>query len=149
MTHASSHTFHLDAATERLILSYPLLTAEEEQVLAREGSDEAREKLVVSNLRLVESIALKFSGCGLEATEFLFIFALFTFAVSSVTALTLLYSGEEHGQLGLHGCRSEQVGGLAHRYTCLDDLHTKYGEVLNLHTGNLIDAVDPNAEWIY
>ena len=69
MTHASSHTFHLDAATERLILSYPLLTAEEEQVLAREGSDEAREKLVVSNLRLVKSIVLKFKGYGLEATD--------------------------------------------------------------------------------
>lgn len=69
MTHASSRTFHLDAATERLISSYPVLTAEDEQVLACEGSDEARDKLVVSNLRLVKSIVFKFSGCGLEATD--------------------------------------------------------------------------------
>ncbi len=69
MAHASSHTFQLDAATERLISSYPLLAAEEEQTLAREGSDEARDKLVVSNLRLVKSIVLKFKGCGLEATD--------------------------------------------------------------------------------
>ena len=69
MTHASFYTFHLDAATERLIASYPLLTAEAEQVLAREGSDAAHDKLVVSNLRLVKSIVLKFSGCGLEATD--------------------------------------------------------------------------------
>ncbi len=69
MTHASFHTFHLDAATERLILSYSLLTAEEEQSLAHDGSDSARDKLVVSNLRLVKSIVLGFSGCGLEATD--------------------------------------------------------------------------------
>ena len=81
--------------------------------------------------------------------RFLFIFAPFTFVVSSATALTLLYSGEEHGQLGLHGCGAEQVGGLAHRHTLIDDLRIKRGEVLNLHTGNLIDASDPNAEWVY
>ena len=69
MTHTSSHRFQLDAATERLISSYPRLTAEEEHVLAREGSDEARDKLVVSNLRLVKYIVLKFSGCGLEAMD--------------------------------------------------------------------------------
>ena len=69
MAHASSRTFQLDAATERLISSYPVLTAEEEQALARKGSDEARDKLAVSNLRLVKSIVLKFSGCGLEATD--------------------------------------------------------------------------------
>ncbi|MCY3724058.1 MAG: sigma-70 family RNA polymerase sigma factor [Candidatus Poribacteria bacterium] len=45
------------------------MTAEEEQFLAREGSDEARDKLVVSNLRLVKSMVLKFSGCGLEAMD--------------------------------------------------------------------------------
>ena len=81
--------------------------------------------------------------------RFLFIFAPFIFVVSSATALTLLYSGEEHGQLGLHGCGAEQVGGLAHRHTLIDDLRIKHGEVLNLHTGNLIDASDPNAEWVY
>lgn len=81
--------------------------------------------------------------------SFLFILALFTFAANPVEALTILYSGEEHGQLGLHGCGTEQVGGLAHRQTLIDDLCRKHGTVLNLHTGNLIDASDPNAEWIY
>lgn len=44
----------------------------------------------------------------------LFILLLLLCLVNSVTALTILYSGEENGQLGLHGCGSEQVGGLAH-----------------------------------
>ncbi len=78
----------------------------------------------------------------------LFLSAFFTASVSSA-ALTLLYSGEEHGQLGLHGCGTEQVGGLAHRQTLLNDLRRKHGAVLNIHTGNLIDASDPNAEWVY
>ena len=34
MTHASFHTFQLDAATERLVSSYPRLTSEEERALA-------------------------------------------------------------------------------------------------------------------
>ena len=85
----------------------------------------------------------------LSPYSFLFITILFAFVVSPATALTLLYSGEEHGQLSLHGCGAEQVGGLAHRHTLIDDLRIKHGEVLNLHTGNLIDAADPNAEWIY
>ncbi len=80
---------------------------------------------------------------------FLFIFPLFTFAVSSATALTLVYSGEEHGQLGLHGCGTEQIGGLAHRQTLIDDLRLKHGTVLNLHTGNLVDPANANAEWVY
>lgn len=80
---------------------------------------------------------------------FLFIVSFLIFAVKPVTALTLFYSGEEHGQLGLHGCGTEQVGGLAHRHTLIADLSRKYDAVLNLHTGNLIDATDQNAEWIY
>ena len=78
-----------------------------------------------------------------------FILALFTFAVDPAEALTILYSGEEHGQLGLHGCGTEQVGGLAHRQTLITDLRIRHDTVLNLHTGNLIDPTDPNAEWIY
>ena len=69
MTHANSHTFQLDVATERLISSYLPLTPEEEQHLAQNGSDESRDKLVESNLRLVKSIVLKFSGCGFEASD--------------------------------------------------------------------------------
>ena len=79
----------------------------------------------------------------------LFVLTLFTFAALPAEALIILYSGEERGQLGLHGCGTEQVGGLAHRHTLIDDLRTKHRSVLNLHTGNLIDASDPNAEWIY
>ena len=85
MAHANSHTFQLDAATERLISSYPLLTAEEEQSLAREGSDAAHDKLVVSNLRLVKSLVLEFRGCGLEATD------LFSAGVTSLVKAAAAY----------------------------------------------------------
>ena len=60
-----------------------------------------------------------------------------------------LYSGEEHGQLDLHGCGTEQVGGLAHKQTLISNLCTKREVVLNLHTGNLINPSDANAEWVY
>ena len=81
---------------------------------------------------------------------FLFIATLLLCSVKSANALTIFYSGEEHGQLGLHGCGSEQVGGLAHRYTLIENLYIKHpGAVLNLHTGNLIDATDQNVEWTY
>ena len=77
------------------------------------------------------------------------VLVLFAFAVNRADALTILYSGEEHGQLGLHGCGTEQVGGLAHRHTLISDLSTRHDAVLRLHIGNLIDATDKNAEWIY
>ena len=81
---------------------------------------------------------------------FLFIATLLLCSVKSANALTIFYSGEEHGQLGLHGCGSEQVGGLAHRYTLIENLYIKHPDaVLNLHTGNLIDATDQNVEWTY
>ena len=81
---------------------------------------------------------------------FLFIVTLLLCSVKSANALTIFYSGEEHGQLGLHGCGSEQVGGLAHRYPLIENLYIKHpGAVLNLHTGNLIDATDQNVEWTY
>ena len=79
-----------------------------------------------------------------------YIVLLLIITVKPVSALTLFYLGEEQGQLGLHGCGSEQVGGLAHRYTLIENLYIKHpGAVLNLHTGNLIDAKDKNAEWVY
>lgn len=81
---------------------------------------------------------------------FLFIVSLLLCSVNSATALTIFYSGEEQGQLGLHGCGNEQVGGLAHRHWLIENLYIKHpGPVLNLHTGNLIDATDENAEWVY
>jgi len=79
----------------------------------------------------------------------LLMLALSIVAANHAIALTLLYSGEEQGQLGLHGCGTEQVGGLAHRHTLVTDLRIKHGAVLNLHTGNLIDPTDETAEWIY
>ena len=82
--------------------------------------------------------------------RFLSIITLLICTIDPATALTLFYSGEEHGQLGLHGCGSEQVGGLAHRHTLIENLYIKHpGAVLNLHIGNLIDATDENAEWVY
>ena len=79
----------------------------------------------------------------------LFVLTLFTFAAKPVDALVILYSGEERGQLGLHGCGTEQVGGLANRCTLIEDLYIRHSEVLNLHVGNLIDPTDANAEWVY
>ena len=80
----------------------------------------------------------------------LFILPLLLCSAKTLPALTIFYSGEEQGQLGLHGCGNEQVGGLAHRYTLVENLYIKHpGAVLNLHTGNLIDATDQNVEWVY
>lgn len=81
---------------------------------------------------------------------YIFLFTFFLGIVSAAPALTIFYSGEEHGQLGSHGCGAEQVGGLANRHTLIDNLYIKHPNVvLNLHTGNLIDATDQNAEWVY
>ncbi len=63
--------------------------------------------------------------------------------------LTLIYSGEEQGQLGLHGCGAEQVGGLSRRQTVIQSLREKHGDSLNLHTGNILSPTDPNVELIY
>lgn len=69
MRPANTRTFQLDATTERLISSYPQLTLEEEQHLARDESDASREKFIGANLRLVKSIVLKFRNCGIEADD--------------------------------------------------------------------------------
>ncbi len=83
-------------------------------------------------------------------STFLFLLILMPCSVMSESALTIFYAGEEQGQLGLHGCGSEQVGGLAHRHTLIDNLHIRHpSAVLDIHTGNLIDVTDPNAEWVY
>ena len=65
------------------------------------------------------------------------------------TALTLIYSGEEGGQLGLHGCGTEQVGGLSRRQTVIHSLREQYASPLNLHTGTLTNPTDSNNELIY
>ena len=64
-------------------------------------------------------------------------------------SLTLIYSGEEQGQLGLHGCGAEQVGGLSRRQTVIQSLRVKHENTLNLHTGNILSPTDPNNELIY
>jgi len=52
---------------------YPLLTAEQERSLARriieEGSPEAREQMIRSNLRLVVAIAKRYAGRGLSLPD--------------------------------------------------------------------------------
>ena len=62
--------------------------------------------------------------------------------------ITLMYAGEESGQLGLHGCGTEQVGGLSRRQTVIQSLREIHPAPLNLHTGNLLDPTDPNSELI-
>ena len=70
-------------------------------------------------------------------------------AVSASPSLTLIYSGEESGQLGLHGCGTEQVGGLSRRQTVIQSLRRKHSDILNLHTGNILSPTDRNNEIIY
>ena len=60
----------------------------------------------------------------------------------------LIYAGEEDGQLGLHGCGTEQVGGLSRRQTVIQSLLEKHSARLNLHTGNILNPTDPNNELI-
>jgi len=69
-----------DAAFERdslqayysLIGKFSLLTAEEEVELSRRaeaGNEEARARLIVANLRLVASLARRYSGQGLDMLD--------------------------------------------------------------------------------
>lgn len=67
--HEVFDTSQLSPAVEQLISRYPLLSAEEEQALARDGSAAARDELILCNLRLVKSIVLEFSGCGLDPDD--------------------------------------------------------------------------------
>ena len=81
---------------------------------------------------------------------FLFMLTLLPCSAISETALTIFYAGEEQGELGLHGCGSKQVGGLAHRLPLFENLYIRHpGAVLNLHMGNLVDATDENAARVY
>ena len=54
---------------ERLISSTPMLSLEEEQACALQGTDEARERLVLSHLRFVKSMAFGFAGCGVDVKD--------------------------------------------------------------------------------
>jgi hypothetical protein len=46
--------------------------------------------------------------------------------VSVSPSLTFIYAGEEDGQLGLHGCGTEQAGGLSRRQTVIRSLREKH-----------------------
>ncbi len=61
------HQLYLEI--ERLISSMPILSLEEEQICALEGTDAARERLVLSHLRLVKAIAFGFTGCGVDVKD--------------------------------------------------------------------------------
>ena len=78
-------------------------------------------------------------GCLLPCTQAI---------ADSSSPLTLIYSGEEQGLLGLHGCGAEQVGGLARRQTVIKSLREEHRYTLNLHTGNILDSAEPNNELI-
>ena len=78
-------------------------------------------------------------GCLLPCTQAI---------ADSSSPLTFIYSGEERGLLGLHGCGAEQVGGLARRHTIIESLREEHFNALNLHAGNILDSANPNNELI-
>lgn len=59
----------LSLELEQLISSAPLLTGDEERALALDGSDPAREQLVLSHLRLVKSIAFSFNAYSMDVED--------------------------------------------------------------------------------
>lgn len=89
------------------------------------------------------------SRISLSIISFILLGCLFSFTQTTSEAsntFTLIYAGEEGGQLGLHGCGTEQVGGLSRRQTVIQSLREKHPAPLNLHTGNILDPIDPNNE---
>ena len=89
-----------------------------------------------------------FTSTGIGCVILLWLLLSCSVADASDT-LTLIYSGEEQGQLGLHGCGAEQVGGLSRRQTVIQSLRQKHADSLNLHTGNILSSIDPNDDLIY
>ena len=59
----------LYASLNRFISSTVLLSAEEEDSLVRDGSPEARDRLISSNLPLVKSIAFRFRDYGIDVKD--------------------------------------------------------------------------------
>ena len=89
-----------------------------------------------------------FTSTGIGCVILLWLLSSCSVADASDT-LTLIYSGGEQGQLGLHGCGAEQVGGLSRRQTVIQSLREKHADILSLHTGNILPPTDPNVEIIY
>ena len=88
--------------------------------------------------------------CSFSRIAFFVVFGCLFFlpTADASNAVTLIYAGEEKGQLGLHGCGTEQVGGLSRRQTVIQSLLEKHPARLNLHTGNILDPTDPNNELV-
>lgn len=63
------HSYQLYSELDRFVSSIPILSLEEEQVCALHGTDDARERLVLSHLRLVKSIAFGFIGYGVDVKD--------------------------------------------------------------------------------
>ena len=63
------HSHQLYSELDHFISSTPLLSLEEEQAYALRGTAEARDRLVLSHLRLVKSIAFGFTGCGVDVKD--------------------------------------------------------------------------------
>ena len=59
----------LYASLNRFIFSIVLLSAEEEHTLACDKSPEARDRLILSQLRLVKSITLRFRDYGIDVKD--------------------------------------------------------------------------------
>lgn len=88
--------------------------------------------------------------CSFSRIAFLVVFGcLFFFPTADApNTVTLIYAGEEEGQLGLHGCGTEQAGGLSRRQTVIQSLREKHPAAQNLHTGNTLDSTGQNNELI-
>ena len=59
----------LYSALNRFISKTVLLSVEEERTLALNKSAEARDRLILSHLPLVKSIAFNFNGCGIDVKD--------------------------------------------------------------------------------
>lgn len=67
--HDFSHSHQLYSELDRFISSTPMLSLVAERTYACLGTDEARERLVLSHLRLVKSLAFGLTGCGVDVKD--------------------------------------------------------------------------------
>ncbi|MBM3210759.1 hypothetical protein FJZ33_00950 [Candidatus Poribacteria bacterium] len=80
------------------------------------------------------------------------LYALFAIGVSAdsdALDLRIIYSGDERGMLWPHGCGAEQIGGLDYRHTLIQSLYKNHKNVLNLHTGNIVQPDNLDNEVVY
>ena len=88
--------------------------------------------------------------CSFSRIAFFVVFGCLFFLPTADASHTvaLIYAGEKDCQLGLHGCGTEQAGGLSRRQTVIQSLLEKHPAPLNLHTANTLDPTNPNNELI-